>query len=261
VFELACCQRHWRVLDLSADTGLFTWEALRRAGEGGVWALVADARAAAALSEPAAALPELRRPSVLTGPVEDLPQLLPHAPGEELRFDLIVGRNVLWRIPARATALAAMAACLAPGGRLILAESVPRHTQRLCALLPEAALPADLTARLAAAEEALYANPADPMVNWDIADLTGWFEERGLRLRATREQEARLQVPVTPALLQRWFGEPPPGARPSYAQHLARRLTADEVRQVYEAFRTHLAGKSLPWRSRAAIIAAERLQS
>jgi putative ATPase len=258
VFAQAACQRHWRVLDLSADNGLFTWEALRRAGEGGVWALAADARSAAALSEQAAALPDLRRPSVITGHLADLPQLLPSRPGEELRFDLVVGRNVLLRLPDRATALAGIAALLAPDGRLVLAESIPRHTQRLHALLPADALPPGLTARLVAAEDALYADPADPMVNWDVADLTGWLESQGLLARAAQEQEATLQVTVTPALLNRWFADSPPDSRPSYAQHLLRLLSPDDLQTVSAAFRTHLTGKPVPWRSRSVVIAADR---
>ncbi len=261
VFDLAACQRHWRVLDLSADTGLFTWEALRRAGEGGVWALAADPRAAAALSEQAAVLPDLRRPSVISGGLAELPQLLPRLPGEELRFDLIVGRNVLLRAPDRAAAIAGIAVLLAPGGRLVLAESIPRHTQRLCALLPAAALPPDLAARLAAAEEALYANPADSMVNWDVADLAAALQAQGLSVRASQEQEATLQVAVTPALLNRWFAEPPAEARPSYAQHLLRCLTPAEVQVVSAAFRTSLSGKPVPWRSRSVVIAADRPQA
>jgi putative ATPase len=258
VFEKAACQRHWRILDLSADTGLFTWEALRRAGEGGVWSLAANPRTAAALSEQAAALPDLRRPCVITGSLQDLPHLLPRLPGEELRFDLIVGRNVLLRQADRATALAGVVALLAPGGRLVLAESIPRHTQRLCALLPAAVLPPDLATRLAAAEEALYANPDDSMVNWDVADLAAWLVAHGLLVRATQEQEATLHVAVTPALLSRWFLEPPAGARPTYAQHLGRLLSPEEVQSVAEAFKTSLTGKPVPWRSRSVVIAADR---
>jgi putative ATPase len=259
VFAQAACQRHWRVLDLSADTGLFTWEALRCAGEGGVWSLATDPRTAAALNEQASsALPDLRRPNVITGTLQELPQLLPRLPGEELRFELIIGRNVLLRLPDRSAAIAGIAALLAPGGRLVLAESIPRQTQRLYALLGETALPPDLAARLAAAEEALYANPDDAMVNWDVADLAAWLQAQGLIVRATQEQEATLRVAVTPALLNRWFAEPPPGARPSYAQHLLRRLSPDEVRLVSEAFKTQLTGKPAPWRSRSVVIAADR---
>ena len=39
VLDAAALQRHSLVLDVNAASGLLTWEALRRAPEGGVWAL------------------------------------------------------------------------------------------------------------------------------------------------------------------------------------------------------------------------------
>jgi len=258
VFAAAGCQRHWRVLDLSADTGLFTWEALRRAGEGGVWALAADPASAAALLDQAKAIPELRRPTVLAGPLSELPGLLRAASEPDIHFELIVGRNVLLREPDRAAALAAIVPLLAPGGRLVLAESIPHHTQRLYRLLGTDVLPAGLAERLAQAEEALYAQEQDPMVNWDVADLVTWVRAQGLRAGDALEQDAALQVVITPAMLGRWFAEVPAGGRPSYAQHLLRSLTPDEVAGVAEAFRATLSGKTVSWSSRAAIVSACR---
>jgi putative ATPase len=51
LFELAGVQRHHRVLDVNAGSGLLTWEAVRRAPEGGVWALTADQQAGQALRQ------------------------------------------------------------------------------------------------------------------------------------------------------------------------------------------------------------------
>jgi putative ATPase len=258
VFAAAACQRHWRVLDLTADTGLFTWEALRCAAEGGVWALAADARRAEAIEEQAKALPELRRPILLTGTLRELPSLLREAPGQEVRFELIVGRNALLRQAERRQALACVAGLLAAGGALVLAESIPRHTQRLHQLLAADALPTGLLAGLTQAEEAIYAQEQDPMVNWDTADLVSWLEEAGLRVRNSQELDATLQVMVTPAMLDRWLTDSPSGDRPSYAQHLLRCLPPADVDRIAAAFRACLTGRTVPWRSRAVVIAACR---
>ena len=85
-------QRHDRVVDLNAGTGLLTWEALRHVPEGGVWAWSGDRAAAVALQELAARLPQTERPAVLCGQSTELTAgLEADTPG--LRCDAIVGRN------------------------------------------------------------------------------------------------------------------------------------------------------------------------
>ena len=82
------------MLDLNAGTGLLTWEALRRAPEGGVWALATRGR-----GRPRCArwppLPELERPVVLQGALAELPDLLALRGEADVRFDAIVGRSAL----------------------------------------------------------------------------------------------------------------------------------------------------------------------
>ena len=53
LFKRAVIQRNHLVLDLEAGTGLLTWEAVRQAPEGGVWALSSDAKNGEALREQA----------------------------------------------------------------------------------------------------------------------------------------------------------------------------------------------------------------
>ena len=88
-------QRHSLALDLNAGSGLLTWEALRRAPEGGVWALAYAANEASALREMAARLPEIERPVVLQGALAELSDLLALRGEADVRFDAIVGRGAL----------------------------------------------------------------------------------------------------------------------------------------------------------------------
>jgi putative ATPase len=69
---------------------------------------------------------------------------------------------------------------LQQSGVLVLAETVPRHTQRLYRLLEQSKLDADLYQRLVAAEEAIYSDKLDPMVNWDTDELRVAFEVGGV---------------------------------------------------------------------------------
>ena len=131
VLDAAALQRHSLVLDLQAATGLLTWEALRRVPEGGVWALTGDPQVAATLQQQAERLPEVERPMVLVGDLLHLPDLLRAHGNQEVRFEAAVGRNVLTRCADKTAALTCIRLCLRPGGRLSLAEVVPRQAQRL----------------------------------------------------------------------------------------------------------------------------------
>ena len=76
VLDAARVQRHHLLLDLNAGSGLLTWEALRRAPEGGVVTLARSGQDAAALRQQAERLPEIERPAVIEGSLNDLPTLL-----------------------------------------------------------------------------------------------------------------------------------------------------------------------------------------
>ena len=80
------------VLDANAGTGLLTWEILRRAPEGGTWALVRERAEADGLRQQAERLPQLARPVVLVGSVEELADLLALRGEGGLRFHAHRGR-------------------------------------------------------------------------------------------------------------------------------------------------------------------------
>ena len=96
-----------------------------------------------------------------------------------LRFDAIVGYNALLDEADKPAACRLLAALLAPGGVISLAERVPRRTQRLYALVDAHTLDADLLERWQRAEEAIYADAGDPLVDGGEADLRPWVQEGG----------------------------------------------------------------------------------
>jgi putative ATPase len=278
IFAAASLARHSLVLDLKAGAGLLTWEALRRVPEGGVFALARSRRDADALRQLAEKLPMIERPTVMEGSLAELPLLLklaggswsaplayargsdtaprptPHA--SHLTFDAIVGHNALLDAADKAGALQMLASCLAPHGVIVLAERVPRHTQRLHRLVDLTLLGAELAARIVAAEEAIYAAADDPLVNWDEAALYNACGAAGLSATITVEDEIS-PTPITPGMLARWF-TPAASDRPSYADHLGRLLTSAEVTQVRDLFQRQLAGQQVAWSSRTLIVTGRR---
>ena len=272
IFAAAELARHSVVLDLKAGAGLLTWEAVRRAPEGGIFALARSRRDADALRQMAEKLPAVERPTVLEGSLDELPLLLNLAGGAwgtpaaaprpaptapPLTFDAIVGYNALLDAADKAAAVQMLAALLAPRGVLVLAERAPRYTQRLYRLADLTALGAELAERVIAAEEAIYAAADDPLVNWDEETLRAAGAAAGLAVTVTAEDETA-PTPITPALLVRWFTPAAAGARPSYADHLARQLTPDEAARVRDLFQRQLTGEQVAWASRTLLLVARR---
>jgi putative ATPase len=256
VLDNAHLVRHSLVLDLKAGTGLITWEALRRVPEGGVYTLARNTRDAEALSQLAAQLPETERPMILQGDLDALPDLLATQDGPRL-FDAIVGHNVLVDVEEKSATVALIAATLAPGGVISLAERIPRHTQRLYKLLEANGvdLGGELAARLISAEEAIYTRSDDPLVSWDADDLAVLWEATGLRVELTSETEIT-EARVSAGLLARWFGETSADGRPTYSQRLSALLTPTEIEQVRALYQRHLLNQTVAWHSRTLYVVA-----
>jgi putative ATPase len=252
VLDAARLQRHHVVLDLRAGSGLLTWEILRRAPEGGTWALARDREAGEGLRQQSERLPRLQRPVVLVGDIDELPDLLALRGEEDLRFDAAVGRNALGPLADKAATLRRLAPWLQPGGRVSLAETVVGAGQRLYDLVEISSLEEEVRRGLVEAEEAIYLEAGDPLVNWQAADLAGALAAAGFEDVAVEEEVHEDERLISAATLDRWFAASADGARPSYAQHLARRLGPAQVDEVEALFRRQLAGQTVTWRTHLA---------
>ncbi|UCC87091.1 MAG: AAA family ATPase [Anaerolineales bacterium] len=287
VIKEARLERHSLVLDLNAATGLLMWEAVRRTPVGGVWALAADEQTAKVLREQAIQLEALSQPIILSGTLEALPDLIaaqlgpqPESrPGQAgIHFDAVIGRNVLTRHPDKATAAHIIASLLSQAGRLSLAEVVPHHAQRLYRLVDLSPLDETLRQQLITAEEAIYANPDDPMVNWDRADLEAAFSmmasvshpDTGQGTQQARSEmpglsDVHIQVEtvtaqqlISPQHLVRWFSISSDHQRPTYAQHLRHYLSTDELGQVQALFEHQLRDQTVAWTSQVLYLSAHK---
>ncbi len=98
-------------------------------------------------------------------------------------------------------------------------------------------------------EEAIYADPNDPLVNWAEDDLRSAFLAAGLTEVTVEGVEAMAETRLGPATLDRWFSPAPVGERPSYVQRLAATLDGDEIAAVEALYRRKLTGVVVPWRS------------
>ncbi|MBE2222522.1 MAG: AAA family ATPase [Anaerolineae bacterium] len=253
LFELAQVQRHHLVLDVNAGSGLLTWEAVRRAPEGGVWALTSDAQAGDALRQMASKLPEVERPFILIGALTELDYLLELRGEPDMRFDRIIGRNLFTQFAgelARAELVGLLAGRLAENGRLCLIQTVPRHGQRLYDLVDWSGHE-DLREKVVAAEEAIYHDETEPLVNWDEGDLARAFKEHGIHHFKLQQENQREMRTITEAHLARWFDDKVRNGRSSYKMWLqAGKLTDTAVQAVHKRYQTQLTNQLVNWKTR-----------
>ncbi|MDG1479040.1 MAG: AAA family ATPase [Myxococcota bacterium] len=235
VFAAASLQRHHLVLDANAATGLLTFEALRQAPEGGVWSWCPRPDTAAALSALAAQLPELGRPAVI-GTLQQV---------GEVRFDRIIGRDVLSTADDPAALLADLNALLRADGALVLLETLPRRTQRLSELI-------DGPPGWAVAEAAIYSDAADPLTRWTAEGLSAVLTDAGLSVSADPLSTTH-SLHITEHTVSRWLSE----RSDSYASRLSAHLSSDEQAAVAAALSAAV-GRTLPWRSQAVVLSAAR---
>jgi len=185
---------------------------------------------------------------------------------DTLLYDVVIGRNVFTRLVDKLTAAQTIKGLLRPGGRLALAEIVPRHTQRLHRLVDLSGLDEILAGRVVAAEEAIYANPDDPMVNWEAVDLQRMLAEAGFENLDIKTETSTSERRIGLEQIQRWFtGEttaphstPSAGqARITLAQHLARQgVTPAELTNLKCIFEQQLREQVVSWHSTIAYVVA-----
>ena len=240
LFEMAGVQRHHLVLDVNAGGGLLTWEAVRRAPEGGVWAFTADEKRGEALRQMADQMNELERPFILIGSRSELDYLLELRGEANIQFDHIIGRNLKtgaltigdWQV-----LIGNLKKRLGENGRLSLIQPIPRHTQRLYKLIDWAGHE-ELGEQVAIAEEAIYHDADDSLVNWDERDL-------GENVQLERQTEQRR---LSQAHLDRWFGD----GDGSYGERLE--LTAVNLKKVQNLYGRQLRDKVVEWKSVVAYV-------
>lgn len=253
LFSLAPPQRHHLILDLNAGSGLLTWEAVRRVPEGGVYACAPQPQDAEALREQAAVLPELLRPVVLQSAIADLPAVL-SAEYPNLRFDRLIGRNVFLNAIAPPDEwLQAWKVLLQSEGYLLLAETIPRHTQRLHRLIPQDRISETLLNRWQKAEEQLYQSAQTWSMTWDVQEMEILFHQAGFTAAITLEH-TQTELLISPALIDRWFASA--SAKPTYAEQIREFLSDADLNQIQMLLRQCLSHQTVQWQGAIAFVKA-----
>jgi putative ATPase len=114
----------------------------------------------------------------------------------------------------------------------------------------------DLSERLIAAEEAIYADASNPQVNWNVKDLVAHFTAAGFTQVQSKVESLQSQRLIELRQLNHWFS---PGGekRHTYANFLAQALDQDELQQVRKLFDHCLANHTVTWTTSQVFLVAK----
>jgi putative ATPase len=258
IFELAAPKRDSLVLDLHARTGLLTFEAMRRSPDGSVWSLAHDASELETVTKLSSQHELLARPTVIISSMSTFEKDIAKAAGGTVSFDVVCGRAVLAADPDKAGLVKRLCALLAPSGRMVLSETVHGQGQRLSALLPTSPQLKQAAEGLAAAEEALFSDPADPLVNWTPGSLEKQLAAAGCRGVRIQTMTSAPKRRITPDLVEHWFRPSKKGERKSLGVRLTEELGEKSASDLKKQIHTQFDNRDMVWKTTVAFIKIKR---
>ncbi len=236
--------RHSRVLVVNAGHGLLLWEAFRHTPEGLVVGFARSKEQYDHLKHYADTLDKLMQPLLYQGEAIDLlPQL-----EEGLRFEAIVGRNLLSRLPKDKDVIPLLKARLADDGVVSIAETVPSGGSRLSHFITGGHQ--ELFAQLSKAEELIYSDKDNPLTSWADQDLNAAFESEGFAVETYPEDDTELRV-ITAEDIERWITR-------SYGPALEKAGESLDFGQFIAELTPLLADKTVRWKHRIVVLKAQR---
>jgi putative ATPase len=254
LIELAEISRSGLVLDLCGRSGLLAFEALRRAPEGGVWVLAHDDRASATLQAMAKTLGPLSRPQIVRTDLAGFDRDLAAAAGGKVRFDAVIGRNILTREKNKCALIERILKFLRPQGILALAEIVPSEGQRISALTEPWDMDPHAKKILANAEASLFSDADDAMVSWTSASLE---KELAAVQRATVTVSAQSDAParrIPPPEIDFWFRTTDRTGRLSLGDRILEQSSEPELLLIKDFLHRKLDYQEVCWKTVIAFI-------
>ena len=234
------------VLDVGTGTGLLALTASSMVGsQGQVIGADIDTESVHCCQQRARQL-GLQNVRFIQGPAQKL-QL------EDSSIDVIVCRSVLCHIMDKTAVAQEWYRVLKQCGRFSFFEPVDRYDTRLSELVDFASL-GSIGARLKTAEEAIYTNPDDPLMNFDEKTLRGVFSTVGFSKIEHESIDRSREYEMTSAFARQWWhvdvgGISIPGRRSPY-ELLLRDLPREELDRCVDSFCSELDGRTITFNSK-----------
>ncbi|HAK46936.1 MAG TPA: AAA family ATPase [Spirochaeta sp.] len=244
--------RHDRILVIEPGVPVLLWEAVRKTPEGSVYYLPGGKKEAEICRHYAQSLPEENRPiEIDAGELKSLKSSLP----ENLLFEKILMRDMLTGQQDKTEFLKNLAELLTDGGSIIFSQFIPSQAQRLSRLTELIDLrteqPALYTA-LESAEEVIYNNPDNPLVNWGKSEIIKAAENAGF-IHGSESFSIEENRPVQSSDIDKWFDK----NRTGYGI-ISRELPENDFNLLQMLIHDRLQGNIVKWKLHFLLISALR---
>jgi len=249
ILQLASIEKQSLVLDLNGRTGLLAFEAARRTPDGGVWVIAQDDKAYETLCGLATTLSAISRPQIIRSDCAHFDRDIKGAAGSKVRFDAIMGRNLLLQVGDIKKFIGTALGLLSKSGRLVLAEPIPREGQRLSELPEAANLSGEEKRLLASAEEELFGEASDSLIGWTAQSLHDEIASAGgttLTMEVSADSTVRR---VSPRDIDFWFREGGEASRMSLGDRIRKRCGAATADTLRARLHGCLDFKEIQWKS------------
>jgi putative ATPase len=262
IFSLAGIERDSLVLDLHCRTGLLTFEAMRLAPEGGVWCCAFDNKEFETVSKMGEQFGTLARPQVVLTAPGTFDRDIKKAAGEKVTFDAIIGRAVFAGEPDKPGLIERAGSLLGKKGCIILAETVHSQGQRISELLTFGQGDAGLAASFARAEDALFSDPSDPLVNWTPQSIEKQCGASRRQFHLTFQTVPSTVIRrIEPELVDHWFRPAKKGERLPLGARCAAVMDHGEVERIRQVIHSQIDKKDLPWKTVSVFLKITRKSS
>ena len=196
LFAPLSIRRSDNILVLNASHGLLLWQAVKYNPEGLAVAQVRTKEDEDYINHYKQSLDILRQPEIHQGTALEVLQEL----DEDLKFEIITGRNVFTRLLEEEALLNAVSNRLHLGGTLRLCESIPSGGSTLSSFIKDQGV----KTLLMKAEETIYHSRSNPMTAWNENDVKPFFSRR-FKYVDTQVKESREERMLDKATLTMWI--------------------------------------------------------
>ncbi|HLV33195.1 MAG TPA: AAA family ATPase [Chitinispirillaceae bacterium] len=249
VLSRAMLNKDSLVLDLNARTGMLTFEAARIAVNGAVWALAHDNKSLKTVKAVAERFDLLSRPQIVLSSMNSFEKDLKTAAGENVRFDAIIGRNIISRCSEKKELFLRIAKLLNKSGRIVLAESVSSEGQKLSDLIDQSKIDPDLFKFLTEAQTGLFSDSSDSMVNWNSDSLKIELNDIDKIEISYNRQVENVQKRISGTDVNFWFRTTDGSKRRSLGSRIAEHCSEKQFQKLKNAIVLQLSNKIVNWKT------------